>query len=145
MASYNKLQAFVEHLAEGVHNFAAHQVVVAMTTNANVPSPSADLLLADITPISHANIGDAGGTEAQRNITTASSGQSGGTYALVLTDKILTAVGAVATFRHVVHFNTTPTSPADPLLNWYDHGSDVTLANGETYTIDYGASFFTLA
>jgi hypothetical protein len=30
---------------------------------------------------------------------------------------------------------------------WYDHGSDVTLANGETYTIDFDGTngFFTLA
>jgi len=55
----------------------------------------------------------------------------------VCADLVLTASGAVATFRYVVIYNDTPTSPADPLVGWYDYGSDVTLANGETFTIDF--------
>jgi hypothetical protein len=51
----------------------------------------------------------------------------------------------VATFRYVVLYNDDPTSPADPLIGWYDHGSDVTLATGETYTIDFTGGFGTLA
>jgi hypothetical protein len=36
------------------------------------------------------------------------------------------------------------TSPADPLLGWYDYGSEITLADGETLTIDFAASTLTL-
>ena len=42
----------------------------------------------------------------------------------------------LATFRHVVLYNNTPTAPADPLICMFDHGSDVTLASAETYTFD---------
>jgi hypothetical protein len=49
----------------------------------------------------------------------------------------------VATFRYVDLYNDTPTSPADPLIAWWDYGSDVTLASGETFTIDYTTSTFT--
>jgi hypothetical protein len=74
-----------------------------------------------------------------------SSSQTTGTYSLVIADKVLTASGgAVATFRYADIFNDTPTSPADPLICWFDYGGDVTLADGETFTLDLGASLFTL-
>jgi len=129
MASYNKFQAFVEHLAEKVHNLGADQLVVALTTNANAPAAS-NSVLADLTQISYTNL-------SSRNVTTSSSAQTSGTYKLVLADLVLTASGAVATFRWVVLYNDTPTSPADPLISYYDYGADVTLANGETFTIDW--------
>lgn len=140
MATYNKHHAFVEHVAEKVHNLGADQLVVALTTNANAPSVSADLVLADIVEISYTNL-------SSRNITTSSSAQTTGTYKLVLADLVLTASGAVATFRHVVIYNDTPTSPADPIICNYDYGSDLTLANGETFTIDFdgSAGFLTIA
>jgi hypothetical protein len=139
MASYVKFQQFVEDLAHGVHDLESDQLVVALTTNANIPSVSADAVLGDITEISYTNL-------SSRNITTSSSGQTSGTYAPVLTDLTLTASGAVAPFRHVVVYNDTPTTPADPLICMFDHGSDVTLASSETFTIDFNASgLFTLA
>lgn len=129
MATFNKIQQFVEDLAEKVHNLGSDQLVVALTTNANAPVAT-NTVLANLTQISYTNL-------SSRNITTSTSSQSSGTYKLVLTDLVLTASGAVATFRWVVIYNDTPTSPADPLICYFDHGSDVTLANGETYTLDF--------
>lgn len=130
MATFNKIHAFVEHLAEKVHNLGADTLTIALTTLAEVPVASTDAVLADITQISYTNL-------STRAITITSSGQSSGTYKLVLQDLVLTASGAVATFREVVIYNDTPTSPADPLIGWWDYGSDVTLASGETFTIDF--------
>ncbi|MFD0738243.1 hypothetical protein ACFQZQ_02930 [Lysobacter koreensis] len=116
-------------------NMASDQFVVALTNTA----PSAtNSILADITPISYTNL-------SSRNLTTASSSQTAGTYSLSLSDLVLTASGAVATFRYVVIYDDTPTSPADPLVCWYDYGSAVTMASGETFTIDFGANLLTLA
>lgn len=130
MAAYNKFNSFVEHVAEKVHNLGADQLVVALTAAANAPV-AANTVLADLTQISYTNL-------STRNITTSTSAQTAGTYKLVLTDLVLTASGgAVATFRYVVIYNDTPTSPADPLVAWFDYGSDVTLANGETLTLDF--------
>lgn len=129
MAAFNKFQPFVEDLAEKVHNLGADQLVVALTTNANAPV-NTNRLLADLTQIAYTNL-------SSRNITTASSAQSGGVYKLVLTDLVLTASGAVATFRWVVIYNDTPTSPADPLVGYFDYGADVTLGPGETFTLDF--------
>lgn len=138
MAAFNKHNSFVEHLAEGVHNLASNQLVVALCAAANAPV-AGNSVIADLTQISYTNL-------SSRNITTSSSSQTSGTYSLVLTDLVLTASGAVATFRYVDIYNDTPTSPADPLIGWYDHGSDVTLASSETFTIDFNSSgLFTLA
>lgn len=137
VATFNKINQFVEDVMHGVHDFSADQIVVALTAAANAPVAT-NTVLANLTQIAYTNL-------SSRNVTTASSSETAGTYALSLTDLVLTASGAVATFRYVAHYNDTPTSPADPLMNWYDYGGDVTLANGETFTIDYAANFLTLA
>lgn len=136
MATYNKIQQFVEDLAHGVHNLSTNQLVVALTAAANAPVATNEIL-ANLTEIAYTNL-------STRNITTSSSGHTTGTYSLVLTDLVLTASGAVSTFRYVVIYNDTPTSPADPLICWFDYGGDVTLASGETFTINFGSSLFTL-
>lgn len=129
MAVFNKIQAFVENLAEKVHDLGADQLVVALTAAANAPVAT-NTVLANLTEIAYTNL-------SSRNVTTSSSSQTSGTYRLICNDLVLTASGAVATFRYVALYNDTPTSPADPLIGWYDYGSDVTLANGETFTIDF--------
>jgi hypothetical protein len=137
MATFNKINAFVENLAEKVHNLGSDQLVVALTNSA--PSAS-NSVLADITQITYTNL-------SSRNITTSTSAQTSGTYKLVLTDLVLTATGAVGPFRYVVIYNDTPTSPADPLIGWYDYGSSISLASAETFTVDFDGSngLFTLA
>ena len=139
MASFNKFNQFVEDLAKGVHNFTSDStcsVTVALTNSA--PS-AANSVLADITEISYTNL-------SSRVITGVTAEQSSGTVTFTASDLTLTASGTVPTFRYVVLYNDDPTSPANPLIGWYDHGSTVDLANGETYTIDFGASgFATLA
>ncbi len=135
MATFTKFNAFVENVAEGVHNLGSGQLVVALTNTA----PSAtNSVLADITQITYTNL-------SSRNVTTSSSSQTSGTYSLVCADLVLTASGSVGPFRYVVLYNDTPTSPADPLIAYWDYGSSITMANGETFTVDFGANVLTLA
>ena len=42
--------------------------------------------------------------------------------------------------RYAVLYNDTPTSPADPLIGWYDYGASITLADTETLTVDFDAT-----
>ena len=130
MATFNKFNAFVENVAEGVHNLGSGQLVVALTHTLPTASNS---VLADISQITYTNL-------SSRNITTTSSAQTSGTYKLVLADLVLTATGSVGPFRYVVIYNDTPTSPADPLIGWYDYGGSISLANSETFTIDFDAA-----
>jgi hypothetical protein len=128
MATFNKFNAFVENLAEKVHNLGSDQLVVALT---NTAPAATDTVLANITEVSYTNL-------SSRNITTSSSAQTSGTYRLILTDLVLTSSGGTTgPFRYVVVYNDTPTSPADPLIGYYDYGSSLTLADGETLTIDF--------
>lgn len=134
MATYTKFNAFVEAMAEGKHNLASDQLVIALCNAANAPTAS-NSVLSDLTQIAYTNL-------SSRNLTTVSSSQAAGTYSLVLSDLTLLASGPVATFRYVVVYNDTATN--DDLIAFYDHGSDVTLANAETFFIDFGANLFTL-
>jgi hypothetical protein len=128
MASFNKFNSFVEALAEKVHNLGSDQLVVALTNAANAPVAS-NTQLSNLTTIAYTNL-------STRNITTASSAQSSGTYKLTLTDLVLTASGgSVAPFRYVVIYNDTATN--DELIGWYDYTYDLTLASGETLTINF--------
>jgi hypothetical protein len=135
MATFNKFNAFVEHIAEGVHNLQTGTLTIALTNTA--PSAS-NSVLADITQIAYTNL-------SSRVVTVSSSSQTGGTYSLVCADLVLTqSTTTSAAFRYAVLYNDTPTSPADPLIGWWDYGSSITLAPGETFTVDFGANVLTL-
>ena len=135
MATYNKFNSFVEALAEKVHNLGSDQLMVALT---NTLPTASNTIKANITEVSYANL-------SSRNITTSASSQTSGTYKLVLTDLVLTASGAVGPFQYVVIYNDTATN--DELIAWFDYGSSILLASGETLTIDFDGTngLFTLA
>lgn len=133
MATFNKFNQFVEDLAHKVHNLGSDQLMVALCAAANAPV-NTNSVLADLTQVTYTYC-------STRNITTTSSAETSGTYKLTLTDLELTATGgSVGPLRYVVLYNDTPTSPADPLIGWYDYGSEITLAAGEKLTIDFDAA-----
>lgn len=137
MAAYNKINSFSEAICEKVHNLGADVLTVALTASANAPV-AGNTVLANLTQIAYTNL-------SSRVITTSASAQSSGTYKLTLSDLTLTASGgSVATFRYVAIYNDTATN--DELICWFDNGADVTLANGETFTIDFDGTngLFTL-
>lgn len=135
MATYTKFNPFVEALAEKVHNLGSDQLVVALT---NTAPNATDATLSQITQITYTNL-------STRNITTTSSTQTSGTYKLTLTDLVLTASGAVGPFRYIVVYNDTSTS--DNLISYADYGSSISLASGDTFTIDFDGTngFLTIA
>jgi hypothetical protein len=140
MATFNKFQQFSEDLAKGVHNLSTGALTLALCNAANAPVAT-NSVLANLTPIAYTNL-------SARVPTLTSCEHTTGTTKLILEDLVLTASGgAVAPFRYVVLYNDTPTSPADPLIGWYDYGSDLTLANGETLTVnfDQAAGVLTIA
>jgi len=132
MATYNKFDQFVEDLAEKVHNLGADALTVALTAAANAPV-AGNSVLADLTEITYTNL-------SSRVITTNTSSQTTGTYTLSLVDLTISASGGAANpFRYVVVYNDTPAAPLNPLIGWFDYGSDLTLQDGESLTIDFAS------
>lgn len=127
MAVGNKFNAFIADVYNGVHNFSSDTIKAYLTNTLPV---AANSVKADIAEIAAGNGYTAGGV----TISVTSSTQTGGTYSLVTGDATITATGAIGPFRYVVFYNDTAAS--DNLIQWYDHGSEVTMANGDTYTID---------
>jgi hypothetical protein len=138
MASFNKVNDAVLNM---VHNMdlESDQIVVALSntapsSEASDPSTDGNGVLANVTEISYTNC-------SSRNVTTTSSSQSSGTYKLVLTDLQLTASGGtVGPFRYIYLYNDTVTSPADPIIGYYDYASSLTLNDGDSFTIDFSAT-----
>lgn len=134
MAAFNKFQQFVEDLAKKVHNLDADTLKILLTNTAPVAT---NAVKADLTEISAGNGYTAGGT--------AVAGQDAehttGTLKLTGNDVVFTASGgSIGPFRYAVLYNDTPSSPADPLIGWWDYGSGITLLDGETFTIDLDAT-----
>ena len=136
MATYNKFQCFVEDLAEKKHNLANDTLKVAFSNASNPPSASDDVKLADITTIVATNLGDL-------SLSVSSSTQTAGIYKLVVADKLLTATGDVPAFRYAIIYNDTATNKE--LICFFDYGTAVTLASGDTFKLDFGTELFSLA
>lgn len=138
--TFNKYQQFVEDLCKGVHNFtsdATSTITVALSDTAG-DADATKGTLSQITQVSYTNL-------SSRVVTGITAEHVTGTAHLTATDLVLTATGTVAQFRYVILYNDDPTSPADPLIGWYDYGSEVNLQNGETFTIDFATDILTLA
>lgn len=143
MATFNKFNDFSEQLARGNQNFASDTYKVALS---NTLPTSANAALADITQIAAGNGYTTGG-----NTTTISISETSGTTTVSGTQVVFTASGGtMATFRYVVLYNDTTTTPVNkPLVGWWDYGSGVILADTETFTVKFSnttpGAIFTLS
>ncbi len=137
MASFTKVNDFVVNLANAMDlDSDTLKVALCNTDPASGTSVVTDGngILANVTEISYTNL-------SARTLQNVTSTQTSGTYKLSADDLVLTASGgSVAPFRYVVIYNDTPTSPADPIVGYYDYGSALTLNDGDTFTIDIGAN-----
>ena len=141
MAAFNKINQFVEDCTKGVHDFTSDgtcSVTVALTTAANAPVAT-NSVLADLTEIAYTNL-------SSRVITGITCEQTTGTVTMTATDLVLTSSGGTTgPFRYVAIYNDDPTSPANPLIGWWDRGSDLTLEDGDSLTLDFTTGILTLA
>jgi hypothetical protein len=130
MATFVKFYCFVQDEAHKQHDLSTDQLAVALLAAANAPLLT-NTLLSDLTQATYTNL-------STRNVTRTSSGQTTGTYNLVLQDLVLTSTGGTTgPFRYVVLYN----SANNRLIGYYDYGSDLTIPSGSDFTIDFTGAF----
>lgn len=134
MATFNKYYVFVEALAEKTHNLGSDTLKVALTNTA--PTVATDTVWN--TTVAPAPAAANGYSAGGNTITTTSSAQTTGTYKLVLADSVFTASGgSIGPFRYVILYNSTA---SNAVIGYYDYGSSITLADTETFTVDFDAA-----
>lgn len=138
MASAVKFEDFVDQLCQGAHDLDGTDTLKIYLSNAT-PSTSADAFKADLAEITAENGYTAGGED-----TLNTGSETGGTFTVSGTDVVWTASGGTfGPFRYVVLYNDTHAS--DALIVYWDYGSSITPDDGETFTVDFGASILTVS
>ena len=138
MATFNKFQGFVGYLGLAAVNLNTDTFKVYLTNAA--PSASADDVKTDLAEITQSPLNGltVGGEDIQNGYSEAS-----GTGTMTAVDVTFTASGGSwSQFQYAVIYDDTHAS--DILMGWYDYGSAVDLADGESFTVDFGASLMTL-
>lgn len=126
MATFNKINSFVENIAEGKINLGGSGLTVALTNTAHNAAWDE---LADLTQVAYTYC-------STRVLTVTTSEQTSGTYKLVLADLTLTASGGViGPFQYIYIYDDASTG--DKLIGYYDYGSAITVADGNYITLDF--------
>lgn len=138
MATFNKFQDFVEQLGLEQHQLSTDTLKVALTNTLPVATQTTFDAVTNHAAPTNTNGYTAGGEDIQNTWT-----ESGGTATLAATDVVFTATaGGIGPFQYAVIYNDT--NATDMLVGWYDYGSSISLASGETFTVDFGASLLTI-
>ncbi len=133
MSAYNKFNAFIENLAISKIDWDADTFKVMLTNTAPVATNS---IKGDLTEITSGNGYPAGGVA-----TTISTSRSSGTLTVQGTQVVFTASGgSIGPFQYAVLYDDTVDYPVKPLVAWFDYGSPVTLATGETMTVKFNSA-----
>ena len=145
MATFTKIADFVEAGMEQEIDFITSATIsialsnTAPSSESPVPTSTGNGILANVTQISYTNYSDSLGVD--RVLESVTSVESGGTWTFDAADFTITASGgAIATWRYLYIFDQDGTSPTDPLIGVWDHGSAIDLATGETANININAS-----
>lgn len=132
MAAFVKFHAFIEELGLGGHNLDTG--TLKMMLSAVAPTASTGATTADITEISAGNGYSAGGP----TVANTAYSQTSGTGKLTGDDVVITASGGgIGPFRYVVLYNS---SASNKLLGYWDYGSDITITDGNSHTVDINAT-----
>lgn len=132
MADWTLFNSFLEAEAEGVHDFSADTLKIALSNT--LPDTATDTQLSDITQITSA------GGYAAATVSGVTSAQSGGTYSLAHGAVTFTPSGAAFdAARYWVLYNDSATN--DELIAWADYGISYATPDGQPFTLNAGAFF----
>lgn len=139
MASFVKYEPFIQFLVNKEMDLFGTDETINAVIHSDAPVVATDDTVTDLTQVTGTGYA---ATDIQNNST-----RSGGTVTMTATDVVWTAgAGDWTAGRYVSIYDDTPTTPtADPLVGSWDYASSFTLGNGETFTLDFGASVITFA
>lgn len=129
MAVFNLFNCFVQDVGRAVHNLHADTFKVLLTDTAPVAT---NTVKGNITEIA------AGGgyTTGGLTLSVTSFTQNSGEAVWLIADKQIDASGGdIGPFRYAAIYNDT--SALDSLVGWYDYGSEITITNGSSRTMDF--------
>lgn len=139
MATFVKYENFIEVLInEEVDLFGTTDTFNAvLVRSTDTPVAATDDQLADVVQIT-------GTSYAAIDIQNDST-RTGGTVTVTTAAEVVWTAGAAdwQEARWVAIYDDTST--ADELMCYFDYGSNFTVGNGETFTLDFGANLCTLA
>lgn len=142
MASYTKYNTFIQALANKEIDAFGTTDTWKVVIHTDAPAVTTDSGVSDLTQIA----GNNGYTTGGENITFNST-RTTTTITATATDVVWTAsggnLGTSTTGQYFSYYDDTHAS--DQLAAYWDYGTTFTVASGETMTLDFGASLFTLA
>lgn len=140
MAAFNKFNLTVEDWIIGRTNYSGDTFKAMLTNTAPVAT---NHVYGDISAGETASGG--GYTSGGQAITISSVSNSSGLETVVAAASSPTWTGTgtgFGAFRYVVVYDSSATTKS--LQAWFDYGSSISVNSGDTFTITFGANFFTL-
>ncbi len=136
MASYVKYEPFIEQMWNKLIDLFGTTDTVKAVFHNDAPVVATDDELADLVQVTGTGY-TVGGDDTQNDGT-----RTGATMTVTAVDHTWTATaGDWTAGQYVSWYDDTSTN--DKLINYWNYGSSFTLGNGETFTVDYGASVHT--
>jgi hypothetical protein len=138
MVAAVKYEAFIENVVNELVDVFGTTDTFKVAFHSDAPTAATDDELADLTQVTGTGY-TAGGEDIQNDAT-----RTGGTVTMTAVDVVWTGgAGGFTAGRYVsIHDDTSTT---DKLMQSYDGGSNITVAVGETLTVNFGASIATFA
>lgn len=134
MATFILFDEFIRYLGDGTIDLDSHTFKAVLSNTA--PNAQNNTVLANITQIANGNGYTTGGATLT-SVTWAETGSGTGIWRWTAADFSWTASGgAIATFRYIVVYDDTPTSPADPLVGYWDYGAALDITSSNSFTVD---------
>jgi hypothetical protein len=131
VATFTKYNLFIDEVAKAGHNLATAVFKGALTNTA--PTVASDTVWN--TTVAPAPAAANGYTAGGNTLTTSSAATTAGVFKLVLADTVFTATsGGIGPFRYFIIYNS---SASNKVVGYYDYGSSITLADTESFTVDF--------
>jgi hypothetical protein len=129
MATITFFTSFYTELGLGSHNLNTHTIKAAVTNTLPVVSQTVFDPVTNHPPPTNTDGYTAGGHDTQ-NVFSAGK--------MTMTDIVLTAgAGTLGAFKYVILYNA---DASDKLVGFITYANSITLAAGETFTIDFDAA-----